>query len=342
MILLLSICFTSSHSQPIQLSLNDLRSERISTGQAKIFCYDTGTKYPAISDFEKIFSEIKFDVRTEHSEFNFHNVRGLSTDDFHAHLEMLFFKLLKIDPELSNHQGIGHDANKFEGFIRDIFAACPTPFSFDKKSCPMTFSAFGESCVAIETGGKPMQIEIFVQQAFNPRYLISFLIGVSLLLLSNMLSKSKFFQYTTGSFIFIIGGIVVISIYLNRWLSNKGSNIGNFLTLVLTGTYIWTLKTNLKMLILNYWEYVLGYIVTMILSGIITIGITRSFESSKHILRISVKWILRLQGVILVYNAFSSPIISIFALSLLCVLYLIGAVMKSFGGKHRKADRFRE
>mmetsp|Transcript_2943 Transcript_2943/g.3102 ORF Transcript_2943/g.3102 Transcript_2943/m.3102 type:complete len:350 (-) Transcript_2943:109-1158(-) len=312
---------------PVLMELDNIVQDKIYANQPKTYCYETGLDYPR--DPSRIFSSVQFSVNSVNNiEFGFHKVRGLSTDDFHSHIEWLVFKILKINPPDERELEIGHDLDKFEGFVRDIFSACPTPFSRTHTSCLMSFSPYGRSCITVDSS-TTIPINVMATKGFDVRYLQYFIGGVSLLLLSTLLSKSKLFQYTAGSFIFVVGGVIVLAIYLNRRFSPKKTSAGNFLTFLFSAAYMYTVKMNLKGLLLNYWEYVLGYIAVMIVLGFIFIGVARSFDSSKSVLRFSVKWILRIQGLILMYNGFASPLLSILMFCIVCIIFFIIFMIES-------------
>ena len=59
----------------------------------------------------------------------------------------------------------------------------------------------------------------------------------------------------------------------------------------------------------------------------------RNMEGSKHFLRVSVKWLLRLCGIILIFNSTASPMLSLGALGILAVLYFGHLVSKSIRGR---------
>eukprot|EP01041_Mallomonas_annulata_P013188 gene13188-27895_t len=153
--------------EPVLMPLGHEYVERINTKQAKTFCYDNEDGYFPIVD---IFSEVRFSVMsTEPTDLSFHDVRGLSSDDFHSHIEWAVFKILSVNKKHSNSE-VGHDLEKFEGFIRDIFSACPTPFSFNKQKCIMKFSPYGRSCITINPANLiSVSIEATVGRTCCPR-----------------------------------------------------------------------------------------------------------------------------------------------------------------------------
>jgi hypothetical protein len=105
----------------------------------------------------------------------------------------------------------------------------------------------------------------------------------------------------------------------------------------LSGTYgaglIWFLKNNLIEILINYWEYLVIYTIVLSLIGLFAIRLSRGHETSKHLLTVSVKWLIRFLGVILVYNASASPLSSLLMLFCLFFLYFFYALNKWVFGK---------
>jgi predicted neutral ceramidase superfamily lipid hydrolase len=105
-----------------------------------------------------------------------------------------------------------------------------------------------------------------------------------------------------------------------------------FYAAFLTGGYgaavVWYLKNNISSLLINYWEAVLAYSVASVAVGLFATRWMRKNEEKKHFLTVVVKWIIRLTGVVLVYNSFASPLVSAVALVVLALFYVLYSINK--------------
>lgn len=63
--------------------------------------------------------------------------------------------------------------------------------------------------------------------------------------------------------------------------------------------------------------------------GMSFVRLVRNMEGSKHVLRVGVKWLLRIAGVIFIFNCTASPLVSLGALGVLSVLYMGHVAVKS-------------
>ena len=66
----------------------------------------------------------------------------------------------------------------------------------------------------------------------------------------------------------------------------------------------------------------------MACAGLMFVRFVRNMEGSKHLLRVSVKWLLRLSGTVFVWKSTASPMLSLSALGLLLFLYAVHAITK--------------
>lgn len=136
-----------------------------------------------------------------------------------------------------------------------------------------------------------------------------------------------------------MAGFVVVVLYLMDAFSEKKK--GNVVRTTSLGTIIsfygasvvYFVRTHLRQLILHHWELVLGYIVVAALLGLIFVGLIRRHESSKHSMRVCVKWIIRLVGSALVYNSSASPFVSASLVGISAVVYILLALVKNISQK---------
>lgn len=76
--------------------------------------------------------------------------------------------------------------------------------------------------------------------------------------------------------------------------------------------------------------------VLMTFVGLTFVRFVRNMEGSKHVLRVSVKWLLRFSGLVFIFNSSASPMISLYALCTLFVVYLGYVLLKSVRGSSKK------
>lgn len=102
---------------------------------------------------------------------------------------------------------------------------------------------------------------------------------------------------------------------------------------VLSGTYgaslFWFLGTYLKSLIIDHWEFSLGYVALSAILGIVFIGHIRKNATSKHMMRVGVKWMIRLIGLTCIYNSTASPALGLSFLAMLAFFYVLSSAGKN-------------
>lgn len=76
--------------------------------------------------------------------------------------------------------------------------------------------------------------------------------------------------------------------------------------------------------------------IIMAVLGLSFIRFIRNMDNSKHLLRVCVKWLLRLAGVIFVWKSTASPMLSLIAMVVLLVVYIVYAFSKGVQGKNKK------
>ena len=62
--------------------------------------------------------------------------------------------------------------------------------------------------------------------------------------------------------------------------------------------------------------------------GMSFIRLVRGVEGSKHVLRVGVKWLLRLSGLVFIFNCTASPLLSLAAMGVLFLFYVIHVAVK--------------
>ncbi|XP_065210293.1 nuclear envelope integral membrane protein [Planococcus citri] len=128
---------------------------------------------------------------------------------------------------------------------------------------------FSSTCVGIQTS-KPYEIIMNVNYVDN-WLLFKFIIGVVLFLNASKLSDNQLFYYICGITFGICGSLVIVIYLFSRLLPNRpmmyGMAIGGW---TLSVYFLQYLLENVKMIILDYYQYVFGYIG---ISGLISFAI---------------------------------------------------------------------
>ena len=151
---------------------------------------------------KSLLSKTVVTVSVTHSgdKFDWFDVSGISTDDFQLHLKRLGrYLLLATVPSLAQQlsQPSESDSLVNKNFIRDILSSCPSPISTEanSQSCDLSFSPFGKICVNIR--GRPSKdrnIMLVTRTFISKELIIKLILGIGLLYLASVLSKSMMLQ----------------------------------------------------------------------------------------------------------------------------------------------------
>jgi hypothetical protein len=138
---------------------------------------------------------------------------------------------------------------------------------------------------------------------------------------------------------FVVGGVFILGLYsLKRVAVKEGRPVSLSTTAtgvvgLLSGGYgltvIWLMQKFLKTILLRYWEFAVLYVIIAALVGILFARMLRSFEETKHLVRVSVKWLLRMGGVVCIFNATASPFVSLLFMGSLFVAYVVYETAKN-------------
>lgn len=77
----------------------------------------------------------------------------------------------------------------------------------------------------------------------------------------------------------------------------------------------------------------------MACAGLKFVNYIRNMEGTKNLLRKSVKWLLRVSGTVFIWKSTASPMLSLSALGVLFVLYLVYKSTKRFAGSAGKGKK---
>lgn len=278
---------------------------------AEYYCFGQGD---TPIGWQSLFNEVQVNVvDTSATDFPWHAVKGSSTDDIHSHVEKVLFKALGTPP---GHQQINGNIDE-NSLIWDVLSSCPSPLhATNLHSCSMTFSTIGKSCVSINSD-KPQHVSITATEKLNPQYVYNLLAGLILITSAPFLARSKLFQYGTGSFIFISGGVVIMILYLAMKVLSGQRSALSWMRYTLMGmlfstgygaALIWFLRHNLSVVMLEYWEWVVTYLSVFCVLGLWWVWLVRSNEQSKENVQFVVNWVVRMIGIVAVYNGSASPL----------------------------------
>ena len=337
-----------SHTIKNEINLNT--SPLLQSGTSSdvlVYCCDP----PTYSHYTPMywFQEIDIDIKLIDSpELPFYSVKGISSDDFHNLVQDFLMKVFKIDMSDSNKGDEKQIVDLFnpstENILRDVLSACPSPlFAQNRDSCVMSFSPYGRACVGVATG-KNINTAVKARLRYNPVLPILLAIGIFFLFSATLLSNSKIFQYVLGMVLFILLGTMMIIIQIYKFSSKRlfkhdsklSWSVLTFLFSSYGGAVIWILRKNMKFLIITHWEFTLSYIVIFGLLGLGATRWMRSYDDTKHVLRVTVRWIIRILALILLYNSSASPLISITLILLFFVIYIIRTLLKFAGSSKEK------
>ena len=298
------------------------------------------------------FQEIDIDIKVVNSpDLPYYSVKGISSDDFHNIVQDFLMKIFNIDKADDNNNIKGDEKQIVDLFnpstdniLRDILSACPSPlFAQNRDSCVMSFSPYGRACVGVATG-KNINTAVKARLRYNPVLPILLAIGIFFLFSATLLSNSKIFQYVLGMVLFILLGTMMIIIQIYKFSSKRlfkhdsklSWSVLTFLFSSYGGAVVWILRKNMKFLIITHWEFTLSYIVIFGLLGLGATRWMRSYDDTKHVLRVTVRWIIRILALILLYNSSASPLISITLILLFFVIYIIRTLFKFAGSSKQK------
>jgi hypothetical protein len=151
------------------------------------FCFETKNGFEIDSAFRELLITV---VAPNTTHFPWHSIRGVSTDDAHAHIQTIVLSLMGVD--LNDKET--HKPYQIQSFLRDILSSCPSPlFSHNRNICNMRFSPFGTACITISPESNHV-VTITTVEHFNKNLVYNLIVGASLLFFANYLAKSKLFQ----------------------------------------------------------------------------------------------------------------------------------------------------
>lgn len=339
---LLLICFSSAHVygwhvDRVNLTWASPHAEGGGGSRFMTFCFVE----PVAPSIAHIFTDVIViaETTTRGVTFPWHAVKVRSRDDFHGHVERWLRRAVAGETNAADDEEQLASAS----FLRDVVSSCPSPFvSGNASACALTVSPFAEACVTVAPGAATLPVRVTLgRQQINWRYPVSLALGLLLIWMGSELAKSKVFQYGVCATGFIVVGAFVLGVYAGKQVmfpppssSRRPHSLAiTGVATLLTGSYgftlVWLARTYLRHALLQHWELFMVYVAVAAGAGLAFVRTMRSFGESKHILRISVKWLLRLVGVVLTFNASSSPFVSLLLMGLLFGGYAVYEATKN-------------
>ncbi|XP_026569533.1 nuclear envelope integral membrane protein 1 [Pseudonaja textilis] len=157
-----------------------------------------------------------------------------------------------------------------------------------------------ETCLKVETLDQGSQYSISVTRTLDPKLFIVTFLGLLLFFCSDLMSRSSIFFYSTGISIGILSSLLIVVYVLSRFVPKKSP-----IYLMILGGWSFSIYLtqlafrNLQEICTLYWEYLLGYLVTV---GCISFALCYKYgplENERNINLLT--WGLQIFGLLLLY-----------------------------------------
>jgi hypothetical protein len=126
------------------------------------------------------------------------------------------------------------------------------------------------------------------------------------ILLSSTLAKSKILHYFSGASIFtLLGALLLVFFIMNRISPNSKITWGFLAIASYSASMFWFFVSGLKVVVMNYLEYVFIYVLLTAAAGMFFVSTLRS-DAGKKTLKDAVRLFFRIIGLIFVYNSAAS------------------------------------
>jgi hypothetical protein len=137
---------------------------------------------------------------------------------------------------------------------------------------------------------------------------------------------------------------LIVFFILHRLESKITKNAFGILGLFVaySGLLVWFISSNIRGLVIDYWELSVFYVVAMLLLSLPVIKTVLTREKPRHIFRVGIKWMIRILGLSLLYNASSSPMVSQIIMMLCLIFYFVYSLTKLTKEKPVKDKKYRE
>jgi hypothetical protein len=172
-----------------EISMNDSLRYLVKRGETAHFCLTADS-----SILSSLYEDVNIYVVVYQNkyEFQWHSVRGKSSDDFHTNVVSL---ITRYNPDYKIDSSLG-DVDLESSFFRDILSACPSPIfpHHDKSICKISFSTNARSCLSVTSDAKDIPITIIAKKEKNYFHLLYFFLGFAFLMSASYFSGNLLFQ----------------------------------------------------------------------------------------------------------------------------------------------------
>lgn len=310
--LLLLGVVNAKDSGSIKLKNGD-KSERnpMKKGQKKTFCVQ-GTGHLSGSSWfaGTVFNVESKDGKGKRLPMSAFAVKTISSDDLLTHFwnQVRKFTVNKQPPAPTDEPDLAQLNNNI---FRDLSSACPSILSKGASECTITASEYGTSCIIVTGEQDYQQIDVSVNNTVQMHLVAYLLVGLVVLVLARSLSNSVGFQYLSGASAFSILGVAILIWFVLNRLRPKNNFLGSLLLgfgilVSYSASVFWFLLDEIQLIITNYKEYVIGYILLTAVVGALFVRFNRGSGSGREFLAGLVRFFLNGVGLVILYNSAAS------------------------------------
>lgn len=304
----------------VELKLNEPTIVELKSTR-RVVCLEPSWPILGFRHFASLFLETVIIVDFRDTPPPMFGVRSRSSDDLHDQISLVIRGALGAYSRAHSVSEIVDSTS----LARDIVSSCRTPlWGLAKGSrCEMTSSSSGISCVSLPELSLARQDKTVTVTAtrrnFRARYLINLGLCLFLLYFADPLAKSKVVQYSIGSAVFVFAGLLVLLFNIQRFLPEKRADSGSSVSaglrsslifLAVSGMYVTAVTTFSEMIVkfcMDFWELAALYTATSGFVGCCMVRWLRSRDETKHLYKVTSKWVMRFVALVAGYNGFPSP-----------------------------------
>lgn len=167
-----------------------------------------------------------------------------------------------------------------------------------------------KTCLKVEMTEKDTEYSVTVTRRFDPKLFLVFLLGLMLFFCGDLLSRSQIFYYSTGMSVGIVASLLIIIFMLSKFMPKKSP-----IYVILVGGWSFSLYLiqlvfkNLQAIWSCYWQYLLGYVLTV---GFLSFAVCYKYGPLENERSINLlTWGLQLLGLCFMYAGIQVPHIAL-------------------------------
>uniref|UniRef100_G1T4W8 Nuclear envelope integral membrane protein 1 n=1 Tax=Oryctolagus cuniculus TaxID=9986 RepID=G1T4W8_RABIT len=167
-----------------------------------------------------------------------------------------------------------------------------------------------KTCLKVEIIEKDTEYSVVVMRRFDPKLFLVFLLGLMLFFCGDLLSRSQIFYYSTGMSMGIVASLLIIIFMLSKFMPKKSP-----IYVILVGGWSFSLYLiqlvfkNLQAIWSCYWQYLLGYVLTV---GFLSFAVCYKYGPLENERSINLlTWALQLLGLCFMYAGIQIPHIAL-------------------------------